>query len=146
VDILDFFSGELPWRKFFNLVERLPSWGAYKGDLAMDEEWARRVVDWEDQQEIETGMAYIPEDHDPTPHGYTTVDARLDLIADRIMAVRTAVQASGGGDEPTFEPIQRPVTAIERERERRARSVLLDVDAMILGAGVGTNGIMLMDG
>jgi hypothetical protein len=61
--------------------------------------------------------------------------ARLDSIADRILAVRTAVQANYTKDhqEPTFRPLDRPTTAIERERERRARTVLLETDALLRG-------------
>lgn len=71
-------------------------------------------------------------------HHYSPVVARLDLIADRVMAVRTAVQANYTKEhqEPSFEPLDRPVTALERERERRTRNLLLELDALILGDGL----------
>lgn len=62
--------------------------------------------------------------------------ARLDLIADRIMSVRGAVIAGITREEPRYEAIPRPETAIDRERERRARSVLLEVDALVMGGGL----------
>jgi len=59
------------------------------------------------------------------------------------MAVRTAVQANYTKEhqEPTFEPLPRPETAIERERERRARTVLLEAEALILGDGLPIGGM-----
>lgn len=78
------------------------------------------------------------EDDELGPLGYSDIVSRLDLIADRVMMVRTAVQAgyTTGHEEPRFEPLPRPVTALERERDRRARTVLLEVDALVLGGGV----------
>ncbi len=67
--------------------------------------------------------AGITSDDEPriSPAGYTSLDARLDLIADRLMSVRTAVQAGYAKEhkEPRFKSLPRPTTAIERERERR---------------------------
>lgn len=78
------------------------------------------------------------EEGGPPLAGYSPVVARLDLIADRVMAVRTAVQSTYTKDhnEPTFEPLDRPTTALDRERERRARSLLLELDALVLGGGL----------
>jgi hypothetical protein len=80
----------------------------------------------------------LPAQDGRTLHHYSPVVARLDLIADRVMAVRTAVQANYTKEhqEPTFEPIERPETALDRERERRARNLLLEVDALVMGEGV----------
>lgn len=136
MNLLDFFAGARSWRQFYNFLARLPHWGHYKAALAMDERWASRMLDRE-----EAGQDTPPtgEDDDPqlTPLGYSDVVQRLDLLADRVMSVRTAVQASFSKDheEPRFPPMPRPVTAIERERERRARTVLLEVDALVMGGG-----------
>lgn len=124
------------WRQFYNLVARLPHWGHYKAALAMDEVWAARMLDRE-----EAGLETPPTGDDETPQltplGYSDVVSRLDLIADRVFAVRTAVQASFSKDheEPRFPSMPRPVTAMERERERRARTVLLEVNALVMGGG-----------
>lgn len=99
----------------------------------MDDEWAARVLDME-----ESGESSPTTGDDLTPLGYSDVVSRLDLIADRVMLVRTAVQAgyTREHEEPRMEPLPRPVTALERERERRARTVLLEVDAFVLGGGM----------
>lgn len=122
------------WRQFYNLVARLPHWGHYKAGLAMDEVWAARMLDREEAG-LETPPTGDDETSQLTPLGYSDVVSRLDLIADRVFAVRTAVQASYSKDheEPRFPPMPRPVTAMERERERRARTVLLEVDAFVMG-------------
>lgn len=102
----------------------------------MDEEWARYICDQEEKGE---GTPPVPEDEpDLTPLGYSDVVARLDLIADRIMMVRGAVQAGYSQDhkEPSFTPLPRPVTALDRERERRLKVELEDVDALFRGEGL----------
>lgn len=133
--MLDFFGPGRSWRQFYNFVARLPHWGHYKASLAMDEVWAARMLDRE-----EAGLDTPPIEEEPTltPLGYSDVISRLDLIADRVFAVRTAVQATITKDheEPHFPQLPRPTTALERERERRARTVLLDIDAQVLGGGV----------
>lgn len=102
--------------------------------LAEDEEWARHVLDQE-----EAGIVLpTPDDAAPSLHTYSPVIARLDMLADRVLAVRTAVQASYSKDhqEPHFEPLPRPTTAIERERERRGRNLLLELEAELFGEGL----------
>lgn len=103
----------------------------------MDEDWARRQCDLEDEGKgVVTGsLDTVPE---MTPLGYTEIASRLDLIADRVLSVRTAVQAgnSKDGKEPTFTPMRQPVTALERERERRTTGELAELDAMIRGGGL----------
>lgn len=66
---------------------------------------------------------------------YSPVISRLDLLADRVMAVRTAVQAQYTKDhvEPKFPLLDRPETAIDRVREQRAVTVLNEVDALVMG-------------
>lgn len=101
----------------------------------MDIDWANRMLDLEEQGK-ETPP--VGEDIEFSPLGYTDVVSRLDLIADRTMSVRTAVQASYADkhQEPHFEPMRRPATAMQRERERRARKVLLTIDAQLFGEGL----------
>jgi hypothetical protein len=102
----------------------------------MDSEWANVMLDKEEKDEEHPPLS--EDDAEYSPLGYSEVVQRLDLIADRVMAVRTSVIASYADKhkEPTFEPIKRPKTAIERERERRARKVLLSVEAEVFGRGL----------
>lgn len=103
----------------------------------MDEEWARYICDMEDLgEQAPPGSESGPEMMSPI--GYSPVVSRLNLIADRVAAVRTAVQAgySPKHEEPKFTPMPVPETAVDRERERRARSLLNDVDALFRGEGL----------
>jgi hypothetical protein len=83
-----------------------------------------------------------PSSDGPSLLDYSPVVARLDLLADRVMAVRTAVLANYTKDhqEPQFEPLERPVTALDREREVRTRSLLLELDALVFGDGLALSG------
>jgi len=86
----------------------------------------------------EQGVTMPTPDDGPTMLDYSPVVARLDLLADRLLAVRTAVLAGYTRDhqEPHFEPLPRPTSAMERERERRARNLLLELEALVLGDGL----------
>jgi hypothetical protein len=116
----------------YDLLDYLPSWGHYKTAMVMSDTWAARALDLE-----EAGYGLPPtvedEDSEPTPLYYDPTVARLDLIADRVMSVRTAVQASFIEDhkEPSFDPIPRPVTAMDRERQRRVLNELNDLDLQL---------------
>ena len=114
----------------------MPAWGHYKAALALNEEWARIICDREEQ-----GLDSPPADVDSdviSPLGYSDLIARLDLIADRVMMVRTAVQSTitEKHKEPDFKPLPRPETALDRERERRTREELERLDAQIMGEGL----------
>jgi len=102
--------------------------------LADDEGWANHILDLEERGEEVPGQAA----EGPAVAHYSPEVARLDMIADRILAVRTAVQAGYSRDhqEPSFEPLPRPQTALERERERRTRSLLLELEAEVFGDGL----------
>jgi len=88
--------------------------------------------------DLEEAGEEIPGGSSSPSADYSPVVARLDMIADRVLAVRTAVQANytEGHKEPNFEPIPRPETAIERERERRSLTVLGEVDALVTGGAL----------
>jgi hypothetical protein len=80
----------------------------------------------------------MPEETGPSLLDYSPVVARLDILADRMLAVRTAVQAGYSRDhqEPAFEPLPRPETAMDRVRERRTRNLLLELEAQVFGEGL----------
>lgn len=106
--------------------------------MANDEEYARQVCDLEDAgQGTPPGASSSTGEPEISTLGYTMLIARLDLIADRIMGVRTAVQSSFSRDhqEPRFEPLPRPTTAYDRERERRTIDELTEIaDSFFMGA------------
>lgn len=88
-------------------------------------------------------MPGYAEEDGPPLLGYSPVIARLDLLADRVLAVRTATQANYTKDhqEPSLQVLPRPISALERERERRSRSLLLELDALVLGDGMAVDGM-----
>ena len=134
MSIYDFFLHRRSWRQFYSLISQLPYWGRYMAAIAADEGWASYVLDKEEAGEEVPGQAA----EGPSVAHYSPVVARLDLLADRVLSVRTAVQAGYSKDhqEPHFEPVPRPTTALERERERRGRNLLLELEAQILGEGL----------
>lgn len=143
MSIHDFFacSDNYTWRQFYEFLERLPAWGHYKSQLAMDEEWAEKILDLEEAEEDHVPVpedSYEDEDSWLTPFGYTPETARLDLIADRVLSVRTALYAvnSKDGQEKSFRPLPRPKTALDRERERRTTKLLNEYDNLIRGGGL----------
>ena len=105
----------------------------------MDPEWARVICDMEEAGQETPPTGETLDDDTITPLGYSPIIARLDLIADRVMAVRTSVQASYAEkhEEPNFKPLPRPETALDRERERRTRILLEDVDALFRSGEFG---------
>lgn len=79
------------------------------------------------------GLGDVPE---MTPLGYSEIISRLDLLADRQLQTIIAIQAGYAEDHgqvSTFEPMQRPVTAIQKVREIRERSLLLETEREIFG-------------
>jgi hypothetical protein len=112
-------------------VERLPGHGHYKSALAMDEEWAQRVIELEEQGQQ---VAPAADPAQMTPLGYTPEVSYLSLIADRLIAVRDAVIGSNGGDPPPQQPLPRPSTALDRARESSSRNQLLELDQFIRGS------------
>jgi hypothetical protein len=112
----------------------------------MDEEWATLMLDMEDAGE--EPITRTTEDEETiSPLGYTDEISRLDLIADRIMSVRTALFAvnSDDGSEQQFPPMKRPVTAAERLREQRTRSLITGIEAEIFGAGFSVSELQILD-
>lgn len=109
----------------------------------MDREYAAYVCDMEDAalaQEIDANLPPLEVDPTPdvTPLYYDETVSRLDLISDRLLAVHNAIIASADkdGKSPQFIPMQRPVTAIATERERRDRNELLMIEQQIFGTGL----------
>lgn len=69
---------------------------------------------------------------------YTPEIAYLALIADRVLAVRSAVfAAQNEGREQPLPLLPKPKSAIERVRERRVVDELLEIERQIFGGGLG---------
>jgi hypothetical protein len=119
----------------YNFLERLPAWGQYKAQMAMDEEWAERILD---QMEADEEVAPAADPNRVTPLHYTPEISYLALIADRILGVRSAVFAaqSERGEQP-IPSLPRPTTAMDVVRERRVIAELLLIEQEIFGGGLG---------
>ncbi len=96
------------------------------------------IADAEEKGEEPPPGALTDEEEMRSPAGYDEVVSRLDLIADRVMAVRASVVASvhPKHKEPDWKPVPRPRTLLDIEREKRTRNVLLEIDALIMGGGL----------
>ena len=107
---MDFFRGELSWRKFLVLLDRLPAASHYWEAVAGDEELA----------EARAGAKQEPRGR-PTPKlsDFNPVVAELAVVSDLLGSVLSVL--TRGQFKP--EPRPRPVTALERveERQRVAR-------------------------
>lgn len=138
VNILDYFDGSRSWFEFYEFLERLPSWGHYKSALAMDEEWAEMILSASDAGE---DVAPAADPDQISPLHYTPEIGYLALIADRLLAVRSAIFAaqSENGHEQPIEHLPRPKTAMDRARERRVIGELLEIEQHIFGGGLQVN-------
>jgi hypothetical protein len=76
------------------------------------------------------------------PLGYDEVVQRLDLLADRVLGVIIASNAENANQVTPFEPMPRPLTALDQERERRERSLLMETERLIFG-GIVLEGIQV---
>jgi hypothetical protein len=116
-------------------LERLPGWGHYKSELAMDEDWAAIVLD---RQEAGEEVATAADPDHVSPLHYTPEVAYLSLIADRVLAVRSAIfAAQSDSGEPPIPTLPRPKTALDTVRERRMITELLAIEREIFGGGLG---------
>jgi hypothetical protein len=116
-------------------LERLPSWGQYKAQMAMDDDWAEAIMA---QREADEEVAPAADPDRITPLHYTPEISYLALIADRILGVRSAVFAaqSDRGEQP-IPSLPRPKTAMDGARERRVIRELLLIEQEIFGGGLG---------
>jgi hypothetical protein len=109
-------------------LERLPSWGQYKAQMAMDDDWAEAIMA---QREADEEVAPAADPDRITPLHYTPEISYLALIADRILGAQ-----SDRGEQP-IPSLPRPKTAMDGARERRVIRELLLIEQEIFGGGLG---------
>jgi hypothetical protein len=111
LDLLDFFRGRHSWRKLRLLLDRLPGTSVYREALLNDPEFAEYV-------------AAQPESDGPPPRPalseYDPTRAALDDIFDRLGEVVAATYNAAGGKAKPPPARLRPVTEVDRARERLA--------------------------
>lgn len=81
--------------------------------MAEDDEAADRIV--------ADGKADAPA-RSPSLHGWTPEVAHMAAVVDRLGEVIAGLVALSGGRPPKVKPVPRPVTAIDRARQRRSRA------------------------
>lgn len=103
----------------------------------MDEDWANHFLD-----QVEAGEEVIPQ-ADPDrvdPLHFTPQLAYLSLIADRVLAVRSAIFAVNSEESERPVPtLPRPTSAVDRVREKRAMAELLELERQLFGGGIDVN-------
>lgn len=108
--MLDLFRGRFSWRKFANLLARLPAASAYRQAVLDDPEVAEMLADGRDEDGPPPA---------PPLHEWTAEVSMLAKVVDQLQAVRIAIIANGGAKPPTFIPERRPITEVERVAVRR---------------------------
>ncbi len=110
------------WRLLSGMVDRLPRTSYYKAALALDEDYQRMLMEWEEKH----GTGSSPEWTPPL----TTYTAETEMLRDVVNELRTLVtvtlQASGGKPgKPQLVPP--PATAAKRvawkSRERKHKQL-----------------------
>lgn len=107
LDLLDFFRGVHSWRKLRVLIDRLPASSASTESMLNDPEYARWAL------EQPKGP--------PSPPRMADWSTEVDLLArvvDRLAELTTVVASGLGGKPRPPQPVTRPVTEIDRERDR----------------------------
>lgn len=100
----------------------------------MDRQWAEAILDAAEAGE-EIAPAADPDQI--TPLHYTPEIGYLALIADRLLAVRSAIfAAQSEGQEQPIDRLPRPKTAVDQLRERRVIDELLEIERQIFGGGL----------
>jgi hypothetical protein len=99
------------WQKLLDLIERLPRHSAYIEAVSEDEAVAAQMLN-------------MPDDTKPARRRlseYDVVVETLSTLVDRVGELINAVMASKGVRPRRIPPAPRPVTALQKLRERRRR-------------------------
>lgn len=110
----EFYRGELGPVALLEYIDGLPSYSRLAAAMADDDEAAEQV--------LAANNGELPKPGPPPLTEYTPEVARLDSVLDRLGEVVGAVIGGAGGKPPRIKPAPRPVTALERVRERVAEA------------------------
>lgn len=98
------------WRRLLNLIDRLPRNSGYVEAVANDDLVAEQILD-RPQPEGEKPQRRMSE--------YSADVEMLSVIADRLSEMINVLAAVNGAKPGPMQHAPRPVTALERVRERR---------------------------
>lgn len=108
MDLLDFFRDKLSAQAVLDYIEHLPRTSAYHSAVADDDELAEQLADQPD------GRSTTPRLAEFSPEVQVLAEVR-DLLASLI-----GVQIARAGKKPKkIKPYPRPVSALDRVRQRR---------------------------
>ena len=123
VDILDFFSGDLPWGKFHRLLSRLPWYSEYKRAIEDDAEfWETYYAGVEDANELAQTGGEHPSMAAWDEWRELAADLK-DQISQQTIALLSP-HVPKGKPKPKFKPVKRPKSA--RMVAMEARQKVLD--------------------
>jgi hypothetical protein len=113
------------WRRLLNMIDQLPRDSFMQEAMADDEALAEHM------------LAQAPSERPPARR-WSEYGIQVELLAgiyDRLAEVPNAIAAANGAKPRKVKPYPRPVTAIERVRERRARQKHRSIVARLLPNG-----------
>ena len=119
--MLDFFRDRLSAAEILDFLEHLPSTSAYHAALAEDEDLAKELLDTPEQK--------------PKAPRLTEFGPEVQVMAevrDLLAAVLTVLIKANGGKPQRPKPYPRPVTALQRMRERMRYSRHRDLVRRVL--------------
>lgn len=121
-DLLDYFRGSRPWTQLLRLIDRLPAHSRYVAALLDDPDTAEQIV-----------LHAPPEPPQMTMAGFGPVESLLTSLLDAVNANTSATIAAAGVDPPKIDPAPRPVTELERARNRLRVKSRESLAALALG-------------
>lgn len=122
LDLVDFFRGKHSWRKFWNLLDRLPVASHYREAVLSDPEVAAAMLD---QPAGPPGRPALSE--------WTPLVAGVTNLADLLMVAISRLESLAGGKPGQVKPQPRPITAVDvleaQRRRQQFDSLVAEVEA-----------------
>lgn len=107
------------------LIDRLPPHSRYVAALLDDPDTARQLADLPEPEDSSLSMA-----------GFDPTRALLSALLDAINNNTAATIAAAGADPPKFDPAPRPVTELDRARNRLRHDTRRALAALALGKSI----------
>jgi hypothetical protein len=125
LDLADEWRGRR-WRRLLNLIDHLPRNSRLHEAMAEDERLAEHLLSQPEPKEA------------PPTRRWSEFSIEVELLAgifDRLADVPNAIAAANGAKPRKVKPYPRPITAVERVRERKAKTKHRSVVARVLPRG-----------
>lgn len=117
------------WRRLLNMIDNLPRDSFMQEAMADDEALAEHM------------LAGAPPTEKPPARRWSEYGIQVELLAgiyDRLAEVPNAIAAANGAKPRKIKPYPRPVTAMERVRDRRAKQKHRSLVSRLLPQGADT--------